>query len=133
VTLDWQTMEYNQHKEVFQNARKFSACAKLKGQNGETLVAVAAGELYPAGLEAWNPATGSVTMLTPDFPKSYFLGAPAMISVNDGSSLIYYEARDMGKGVFKYDVADNSWTKIGELLKARDDFAAVPVFGIQCD
>ena len=124
-------MEYTKQDQVFQNDRRFSACAKLKGQNGETLIAVAAG--IGSGMEVWNPANGNVTLLTPDFPVTYSAGFPAMVSVNQGSNLIYYEARDKGKGIFKYDVSDNNWTKIGEMLEARDDFAALPVFGIECD
>jgi len=133
ITFDWQTMAYTKHSQELLKERRYSTCAKLKGQNGETLIVIAAGEANPSGMEAWNPEDGSVTMLTPDFPKTYSYGTPAMISVNQGSNLIYYEAWDKGKGIYKYSVSSNTWTMIGEMLETRDDFNVLPVSGIKCD
>jgi hypothetical protein len=82
-------MEYTKHTSKLIGSRLRSACALLKGSEGEVLVAVASGG--SAGMEVWNPADDSVKMLTPDFPPrtSEF---PQLISVNDHSELIFYES-----------------------------------------
>ncbi len=74
-----------------------SACALLKGSEGEVLVAVAGGT---PGMEVWNPANDSVQMLTPDFPP-FTLEFSQMISVNDHSELIFYESHSpsQAKGI----------------------------------
>jgi hypothetical protein len=89
LTFDWTTMEYTIHTSQLIGERSWSACALLKGTKGEVLVAVASG--HSAGMEVWNPADGSVKMLTSDFPK-YAGEFPQMISVNDHSELIFYES-----------------------------------------
>jgi hypothetical protein len=89
LTFDWTTMEYTQHTSKMIGSRFLSACALLKGSEGEVLIAVASG--YSAGMEVWNPADGSVKMLTPDFPPR--TGEfPQLILINDNSDLIFYES-----------------------------------------
>ena len=82
-------MEYTKHTSQLIGERSYSSCALLKGSEGEVLVAVASGN--SAGMEVWNPADGSVKMLTSDFPK-YAGEFPQLISVNDHSELIFYES-----------------------------------------
>jgi hypothetical protein len=89
LTFDWATMEYTKHTSRLIGERRLSACSLLKGSDGEVLVAIASGVSF--GMEVWNPANGSVQMLTSDFPPrtSEF---PQLISVNDHSELIFYES-----------------------------------------
>jgi hypothetical protein len=60
------------------------------GLNGETLVAIAGGA--STGIEVWNPADGSVTILDHYFPTNFV--HPQMVAVNDGTELIFYESGD---------------------------------------
>jgi hypothetical protein len=89
LTFDWTTMEYTKHTSKLIGSRFLSACALLKGSDGEVLVAVASGN--SEGMEVWNPANGLVKMLTPDFPPRTG-ELPQMISVIDNSDLIFYES-----------------------------------------
>ena len=89
LTFDWTTMEYTKHTSKLIGSRFLSACALLKGSDGEVLVAVASGN--SEGMEVWNPVDGTVKMLTPDFPPRTG-ELPQMISVNDNSDLIFYES-----------------------------------------
>jgi hypothetical protein len=72
--------------------RRLSACALVKGQNGEDLVAVAGGS--SAGMEVWNPLDGSVKLLT-DFPAAWPYGFPQMISANQGPMLQNFFVRKL--------------------------------------
>jgi len=134
LTLDWTTMEYTEHESQLYGTRTSSACALLNGVNGETLVAIAGG-LSP-GLEVWNPIDDTVRVLTAEFPKmsSYPYKTPFVQSVNGATELIYYEEfeKEGTSGVWRYFQGNNSWSKIGELLIARDDFVALPVSDIAC-
>ena len=67
ITFDWAKMEYTTQDSELSTFRIWSACASIKGVNGQPLVAVAGGNDAP-GMEAWNPMDGSITVLTPDFP-----------------------------------------------------------------
>ena len=123
-------MNYTYHKTVLIGDRQFSSCALMKGDNGENLVAVAGG-LSP-GLEVWNPADGSVKLLTADFPEitdSFWI--PQMISFEQGQKLIYYDPRHR-TGIWHFDMHSKNWTKIGELLVAKSNFVALPVPNIAC-
>ncbi len=60
------------------------------GLNGETLVAIAGGA--STGIEIWNPADGSVTILDHYFPTNFV--HPQMVAVNDDTELIFYESGD---------------------------------------
>ncbi len=133
ITFDWETMAYTKHTSRFNGTRKVSACSLLVNENGEKLVAVAGG--YSPGLEVWNPEDGTVRTLTPDFPLSSSQGYVQMISVNGDSELIFYEARINStdpKGIWKYHQTNNTWSKLGEMLFPRDDFAVLPVDGLSC-
>jgi len=56
-------MEYTLHSTEFVHERRKSACALLKGEKkGEKVLAIAGGFNAP-GLEVWNPADDSVTMM----------------------------------------------------------------------
>jgi hypothetical protein len=58
-----------------------------------------------------------------------------MISANQKSQLIFYEpckGSEPKKGVWSYQLANNTWTKLGEMLISRDDFAVLPVEGMEC-
>ena len=128
-------MEYTKHTSLLSDDRRFSACALLKGENGEKLIAVASG--VSAGMEVWNPVDGSVKTLTPNFPPiTEEMRTPKMISINDGSELIFYEAVvrpfELARGVWKYSQSNNTWTKLGDMLFARDDFVVLPVEGVSC-
>lgn len=129
-------MEYTLHSTEFVHERRKSACALLKGEKkGEKVLAIAGGFNAP-GLEVWNPADDSVTMMTPDFPPESVdsLDRPQMISVKDGTELIYYRATNYleERGIWKYFQSNNTWIQIGELLHARGDFVVLPVRGVTC-
>lgn len=129
-------MEYTLHSTEFVQERRKSACALLKGEKkGEKVLAIAGGFNAP-GLEVWNPADDSVTMMTPDFPPESVdsLDRPQMISVKDGTELIYYRATNYleERGIWKYFQSNNTWIQIGELLHARGDFVVLPVRGVTC-
>ena len=111
-----------------------STCAMVTGSNGEKLVVVAGG--HSSGMEVWNPIDGSVNILTPDFPLATGAGLAQMISIKNGRELIFYEAAEKPEsernGIWKYDVGTNTWTKIGEMKIARNDFVVLPVDNIPC-
>ena len=127
-------MEYTKHSSQLSGDRQYSACALLIGENGENLVAVASGR--SSGMEVWNPVDGTVKNLTSDFPLySGYNRTPRMISVGDGSELIFYESvitNNPAKGVWKYHSSNNTWTQLGEMIKGRDDFAVLHVKGVSC-
>jgi hypothetical protein len=127
-------MEFTKQTVELNTSRTTSACAMVTGSNGEKLVVVAGG--YSSGMEVWNPIDGSVNILTPDFPLATGAGLPQMISIKNGRELIFYEAAEKPEsernGIWKYDVATNTWTKIGEMKIARNDFVVLPVDDISC-
>ena len=90
------------------------------------------------GIEVWNPVNGSAQVLNATFPRAYATGiqTPTLISVNKGKDLLFYEAwhqrADENKGIWKFHQSNNSWSKIGEMLFARDDFVALPVKDLTC-
>ncbi len=128
LTFDWIVMEYLKHKSVLIGSRQYSTCALMKGDNGENLAAVAGGT--SPGLEIWNPVDGSVKMLTPNFPQRSN-NFPQMISVEQGRKLIYYNTQPQ-TGIWQFDFDRKNWTKIGDLIVARDDFVTLPVPNIAC-
>ncbi len=87
-------MEYTKHTSQLIGARRWSACALLKRNEGEVLVAVASGE--SAGLQVWNLVDDSVKMLTPNFPP-LTTEFPQLISAMDNSDLIFYESYSPSK------------------------------------
>jgi hypothetical protein len=127
-------MEFTKHTVELNRSRTFSTCATITGSNGEKLVVVAGG--YSSGMEVWNPIDKSVKILTSDFPLATGAGLPQMISIKNGKELIFYEAAEKPEsernGIWKYDVATNTWTKIGEMKIARNDFVVLPVDDISC-
>ena len=125
-------MEYTKHSPELTGRYLYSSCALLKGDNGEKLVALVGGNTSP-GMEVWNSNDGTVTTLTTDFPPKSD-NAPFLVSVSDGEELIFYEAHNSNnqKGIWKYFQSNNTWTKIGEMIFARDDFVVLPVTGMTC-
>ena len=128
-------MQYTWHGDILQDDRQFGSCALLRGDDGNEVVAIASG--LSSGIEIWNPVDGSIKLLNDTFPPiSEINSTPKLISVNRGLELIFYETwhfhADENKGIWKFHPSDNSWSKIGELLFARDDFAALPVNKLTC-
>ena len=122
-------MRYTRQAAQLTGDRRTSACALLKGKDGETLVAIAGGSTL--GMEAWNPANGSVKSLTSDFPSGTGYGRQ-MIAVKGGSELIFYEWNYGLKGIWKYTHSTSNWTKVGEMSLSRNNFVVLPVDGMAC-
>ena len=125
-------MRYTRQKAQLTGDRRTSACALLKGKDGETLVAIAGGPT--PGMEVWNPANGSVKTLTTDFPSGSGYGRQ-MLSVKGGSELIFYEfdwTSPFAKGIWRFSQVTGSWTKVGEMILARGNFVVLPVDGLAC-
>ena len=64
-------MDYTSHSLQFKVSQSFSACAKLKGQNGVDLIAAAGSSYLPSGMEVWNPVEESTEIFTPEYPNAY--------------------------------------------------------------
>ena len=128
-------MQYTWHGDILQGERQFGSCALLRGFDGTEVVAIAGG--VSSGIEIWNPFDGSSKVLNDTFPPtSNNLHTPMLISVNSGLELIFYESWHSGayenKGIWKFKQSDNSWSKTGEMIFARDDFVALPVSNLTC-
>jgi hypothetical protein len=126
-------MTYNLQTSQLLKNRQGSTCALLKRANGDKLVAIAGGP-FP-GIEVWNPANGSVTTLNSTFPLADGSSYSKMIAVNGNTELIFYESLESAaapKGIWKFSLANNAWTKIGEMLMGRSRFSALPVDGFTC-
>jgi hypothetical protein len=133
LTYDWTTMQYTKHTAHLTGNRMLSACALLKGSNGNILVAVAGGP--SPGMEVWNPVDDSVVTLTDNFPKNCSREYPQMISVNKNTELIFYESSNSNgqpKGVWKYNTSTPTWTNIGHMLFLRGSFSVLPIDGVSC-
>jgi hypothetical protein len=122
-------MLYTRQAGQLTGDRRTSACALLKGKDGETLVAIAGGPT--PGMETWNPVDGSVKTLTTDFPSGTGFGRQ-MISVKGGSELIVYEWNYGLTGIWKYTHYTSNWTKVGEMILSRNNFVVLPVDGMAC-
>ena len=135
TTFDWTTKNYTKHTPL-PSSRRFSSCALLKQKKGKKVVAIASG-LSP-GIVVWNPVNGSVQVLNSTFPRAYsmVIQTPQLISVNKDRDLIFYEAWhqtvDENKGIWKFHQSNNTWSKIGDMLTARDDFSVLPVKNMTC-
>ena len=94
-----------------------------------------AGGMSP-GTEVWNPSDGSVVTVSEDFPiRSTIHRGAKMVSVKQGAELIFYESvtdQQHPKGIWKFDSGSRSWSQIGEMLLARDDFAVLPLKKASC-
>ena len=135
ITFDWTSMKFTKHEETLFETRRYSACALLKGANGEKIVAIAGGN--SAGMEGWNPDDGTQKVFSSDFPPlNGDNRTPKMLSVNGNSELIYYDTLRgdyiPDKGIWKFNLSNNSWTQIGEMFTSRDDFAVLPVSDVSC-
>ena len=126
-------MHYTHHGDILQGNRQSSVCGLLKGGDGNEVVAIAGG--LSSGIQVWNPVDGSVKVLNDTFPL-LSKDRPQLISVNNGLELIFYENFHDStgeKGIWKFEASDNSWSKIGEMIFARDDFVALPITNLTCD
>ena len=87
------------------------------------------------GMEVWNPQDETVQILTPDFPPQTMKDAPQLISIEGGAGLILYQAENQEnvQGIWRYFQEINSWTKVGEMIFARNDFVDLQVEGLNCD
>ena len=124
-------MAYSLQASTLMSNRFDAACALLKSNSEENLVAIAGG--YTAGIEVWNFADGSVQTLNSTFPLKG--SSPQMVGVNGNTELIFYEtgsSLSTPKGIWKFNQVDNTWTKIGEMPTERRSFSALPVKGVVC-
>jgi hypothetical protein len=58
-----------------------------------------------------------------------------MIAVNGNTELIFYKSSNSPgnpTGIWKFNLANNTWTKIGEMVDKRITFAALAVEAITC-
>jgi len=87
-------------------------------------------------MEVWNPLDGTVKTVSEDFPAASTINhGSKLVSINNGAQLIFYEGatdKTDSKGIWKFDSATSSWSQIGELLLARDDFAVLPLKDVSC-
>ena len=125
-------MKYTDHGHKLAGKRMFSACALL---NGNSEVAIVSG--LAAGIEVWNRIDGSVKVLNATFPlASGIAQTPQLVSVKNGQELIFFETwhrNSPDKGIWKFTLSTNTWSKIGEMIFARDDFVALPVKDLSCN
>lgn len=133
ITYDWTSRVYTKHAKGFKGSRQFSSCALINSQNNEKLVVIVGGNYE--GMEVWNPQDGSIQMLTPEFPAQTMKDAPQLVAIDGGTGLIFYQAENQEnvQGIWRYFYDSNTWTKVGDLIFARNDFVALPVDGLNCD
>ena len=58
-----------------------------------------------------------------------------MMSINGGSELLLYggfEGTSTQSGIWKFTLADNAWTQIGNMIVPRDDHFILPANGLSC-
>ena len=117
-------------------ARVSSACALIKGVDGFPRVAILGGS--SKGMEFWNPIDDSVEMVSEELPQeegsTMGLIHTQIIPVKEGSELMLYGGFKGShlKEIWNYNVAENSWTRVGSTLVARGEHVVLPVTGITC-
>lgn len=97
--------------------RLASACGLILGKDGQPVVAIIGGHgQNQQGMEVWNPRTKTVETLWEKIPAEegdYGLEESEMVIIKGGTEFIlyggYYGAYQ--EGIWKYVVADNSWTR----------------------
>ena len=113
-----------------------SACALVKGVDGFPRVAILGGT--SKGMEFWNPIDDSVEMVSEELPQeegsTMGLIHTQIIPVKEGSELMLYGGFKGShlKEIWNYNVAENSWTRVGSTLVARGEHVVLPVTGITC-
>ena len=139
VTFDWTSMTYTKHTERFTEERRYSSCALLKDDKGAPLVAVAGGYRAPSsrGMEIWNPIDETVTTQIDVLPSDVGGGGledAYMVPINEGREVLLYGglAQTYSDEIWKFSLAENSWTKVGTMLYPREQLIVLPVKGIQC-
>ena len=129
-------MTYTKHPEELKRERVYSSCALLEDENGAPLVAVAGGD--SKGMEIWNPKDGTVTtqieVLPPEGGSSVGLQDAQLVSINEGRELLLYGGRadSVSNGIWKFSLAENTWSKVGTMLIPREELIVLPVKGIHC-
>ena len=113
-----------------------SACALVKGVDGFPRVAILGGS--SKGMEFWNPVDDSVEIVSGELPQeegsTMGLIHTQIIPVKEGSELMLYGGFKGShlKEIWNYNVAENSWTRVGSTLVARGEHVVLPVTGITC-
>ena len=89
-------------------------------------------------MEFWNPIDDSVEMVSGELPQeegsTMGLIHTQIIPVKEGSELMLYGGFKGShlKEIWNYNVAENSWTRVGSTLVARGEHVVLPVTGITC-
>ena len=79
------------------------------------------------GMEAWNPADGSVQILSevlpPEEGKFSGLETSQLVSINGGSDLLLFGGWAFNAyaegGIWKFSTAGKTWTRLGDMLAQR--------------
>lgn len=140
VSYDWKTDTYTENTAALTGQRSQSACALARNVNGDPLVAVAGGRNDGSkGLEVFNPRDGTVTVLSEVLPQEEMtdnqLQNAHMMSINGGTELLIYGGYDgftTVDDIWKFTLADNKWTKVGQMIVPRDDHFVLEVTGFSC-
>ena len=139
LVLNWRTMVFTERKERLINKRFKSACALVKGSNGEPLVAVAGGITADSkGLEIWNPLKASVELIDDLLPtetaSSLGLNHAMLIPINKGTEMILYGGyqNDYQSEIWKFTVDTSKWEKMGDLKVAREEHIIFELDSVAC-
>ncbi len=94
-----------------------STCGLIKGKDGQNVVAIIGGAFGSMGMELWNPTTKTVELLWDEIPAeegaTNGLEESELVTIKGGTEFILYggwNGKDQG-GIWKYIVAENSWTR----------------------
>ena len=89
-------------------------------------------------MEIWNPNNGSVITQIDFLPteevESFGLQDAQLVPINDGRELLLYggKADSVIDEIWKFSLAENSWSKVGTMLFPREELIVLPVVGIHC-
>ena len=84
-------------------------------KDGEKVVAIIGG--VEKGMEIWNPRTKTVDLLWDEIPADegelFGLGFSELVTIKGGTEFILYGGNNGATqyGIWKYIVAENSWTR----------------------
>ena len=136
MTFDWSTMKYTLHTPPLLRGRVGSSCALIKDKDGTVKVAIVGGN--SKGMEFWNPSDGTVELVANEIPpedgSSIGLTYSQVLPINEGSEFLLYSGYKVShhKGIWRYNVAENSWKKVGNIMTSRGEHVTLPVTGIDC-
>jgi hypothetical protein len=86
-------------------------------------------------MEIWNPIDGTVTTQIDVLPSEVGGGGlEDACMVPRGREVLLYGglAQTYSDEIWKFLLAENSWTKVGTMLYPREQLIVLPVKGIQC-